>query len=231
MAPKLSLDKLPAPLTFYVRINALSESHLRQVARLKGVYGPDLLRDLSLWKWNYPPADDSAVWASILLNALRPEEWAVACLHPDMVKDNIVRGCKTFASYVVQRGKILPQWVIAAFWWESIAAQGGMSAEDLGLLIEGWKDRFQNAVSWWMERGTNPPNALPRERDEALLWWCFYSDLWHSGALDEQTNAISSLLKLSGTRLMQGGRKSRGRLPSAVQAGIAKYVSREPDEN
>jgi hypothetical protein len=57
----------------------------------------------------------------------------------------------------VQRGKILPQWVIAAFWWESIAAQGEMSAEDLALLIEGWKDRFQNAVFWWMERGVNPP--------------------------------------------------------------------------
>jgi hypothetical protein len=104
MAPKLSLQRLPAPLAFYVRINALSESHLRQVAQLKGVYGPDLLRDLSQWKWNYPPAGDSAVWASILLNALRPEEWAVACLHPNMVKDSVVHGCETFASYVVQRG-------------------------------------------------------------------------------------------------------------------------------
>jgi len=76
-----------------------------------------------------------------------------------------------------------------------------------------------------------PPNALPRERDEALLWWCFYSDLWHSGALDEQTNTISPMLKLSSTRLVPGGYKSHGRLPSAVQAGIAKYVSREPDKN
>jgi hypothetical protein len=79
MAPKLSLHRLPAPLTFYVRINALSESHLRQVAKLKRVYGPDLLRDLSR---------------------------------------------------------------------ESVAAQGEMSVEDLSFLIEGWKDRFQNAVSW-----------------------------------------------------------------------------------
>ncbi len=93
MAPKLSLHMLPTPLTFYVRINALSESHLRQVAKLKRVYGPDLLRDLSR---------------------------------------------------------------------ESVAAQGEMSVEDLSFLIEGWKDRFQNAVSWWMERGTNRPNALPR---------------------------------------------------------------------
>ena len=231
MAPKPSLHRLPAPLTFYVRINALSESHLRQVAKLKGVYGPDLLRDLSQWKWDYPPAGDNAVWASILLNALRPEEWAIACLRPDMVKDSVVHGCEIFASYVVQRSRILPQWVIAAFWWESIAAQGEMSAEDLALLIEGWKDRFQNAVSWWMERGTNPPNALPRERDEALLWRCFYSDLWHSGALDEQTNTISPMLKLSGTRVVLGRNESRGRLPSAVQAGIAKYVLREPDEN
>ncbi|MGA3198319.1 MAG: hypothetical protein ABSD89_02830 [Halobacteriota archaeon] len=231
MAHRLSLHRLPAPLTFYVQINALSESHLRQVAKLKDVYGPDLLRDLSQWKWTYPPAGDSAVWASILLNALRPEEWAVACLRPNMVKDSVVRGCKTFASYVVRRGKTLPQWVIAAFWWESMAAQGEMSEEDLALLIEGWKDRFQNAVSWWMERGANPPNALPRERDDALLWRCFYSDLWHSGALDEQTNTISPMLKLSGMRLVPRGHKSRGRLPSAVQAGIAKYVSREPDEN
>jgi hypothetical protein len=229
MAPKLSLQRLPAPLTFYVRINALSESHLRQVAKLKGVYGPDLLRDLSQWKWNYPPIGDSAVWASILLNALRPEEWAVACLRPDMAKDCVVHGCKTFTSYVVQRGKILPQWVIAAFWWESIAAQGEMSVEDLSFLIKGWKDRFHNAVSWWKERGTNLPNTLPRDRDEALLWRCFYSDLWHSGALDEQTNTISPMLKMSGTRVVPGGHTSRGRLPSAVQAGIAKYILRGPD--
>jgi hypothetical protein len=111
-----------------------------------------------------------------------------------------------------------------------MAAQGEMSAEDLALLIEGWKDRFQNAVSSWIERGTHH-NALPRERDEALLWRCFYSDLWHSGALDEQTNSISPLLKLSGMRLVPGGHTGRGRLPSAVQAGIAKYVSREPDQN
>jgi len=231
MAPKLSLRRLPAPLTFYVRINTLSESHLRQVAKLEGVYGPDLLRDLSQWKWNLPPSGDSAVWASILLNALRPEEWAIACLRPNMVRNTVVRGCKTFASYVAQHRKILPQWVIAAFWWESMAAQGDILAEDLALLIEGWKDRFQNAISWWVERGTNPPNGLPRERDDALLWRCFYSDLWHSGALDEQTNTISPMLKLSGARLVPGGRKSRGRLPSAVQAGIAKYVSRDPDQN
>ena len=58
MAHRLGLHRLPAPLTFYVRINALSESHLSQVAKLKDVYGPDLLRDLSQWKWNYPPAGD-----------------------------------------------------------------------------------------------------------------------------------------------------------------------------
>lgn len=155
MAHKLSLHRLPAPLTFYVRINALSESHLRQVAKLKRVYGPDLLRDLSR---------------------------------------------------------------------ESVTAQGEMSVEDLSFLIEGWKDRFQNAVSWWVERGTNPPNALPRDRDEALLWRCFYSDLRHSGALDEQTNTISPMLKMSGARVVLGGHTSRGRLPSAVQAGIAKYI-------
>jgi len=231
MAPKLSLRRLPAPLTFYVRINALSESHLRQVAKLEDVYGPDLLRDLSQWKWNLPPSADRTVWASILLNSLRPEEWAIACLRPNMVKDSIVHGCETFTSYVVQHRKILPQWVIAAFWWESMATQGAMSDEDLALLIEGWKDRFQNAVSWWIERGTTPANALPRERDDALLWWCFYSDLWHSGALDEKTNTISPMLKLSGTRPVQGRHKSQGRLPSAMQAGMAKYVSRGLDED
>jgi hypothetical protein len=98
MAPKLSLRTLPAPLTFYVRINVLFESHLRQVAKLEGVYGSDPLRDLSQWKWNLPPSGDSIVWASILLNALRPEEWAIACLRPNMVKNTVVRGCKTFAS-------------------------------------------------------------------------------------------------------------------------------------
>ncbi|MGD0716809.1 MAG: hypothetical protein ABR979_01920 [Halobacteriota archaeon] len=57
-----------------------SPSRLRQVATLQGIYGPDLLRDLSEWKWNYPPAGDSAVWASILLNALRHIVQAIARL-------------------------------------------------------------------------------------------------------------------------------------------------------
>jgi hypothetical protein len=145
-----------------------------------------------------------------------------------MVKDYVVRGCETFASYVMQHGLVVPQWVVAAFWWESIAAQGEISADDLAPLIEGWKDRFHDAVSWWAERGTTPANALPRERDDALLWRRFYSDLWHSGALDETTNTISPMLKLSGTRLMQGGHKSQGGLPSATKLGWLNMFQESP---
>ena len=199
MPVKLSLQRLPAPLTFYVRIGALSESHLRRVAKLRDVYGPDLLRDLSTWKWTYPPAGDSGVWAAILLNTIRPEARAVACVHPAMVKDCVVRGCETFASYVLQHRKIIRQWVTAAFWWESIAAQGGISAVDLALFIEDWKDRFQDAVSWWSERSTNP-TTLSFKRGDTLLRWRFYRDLWHSGVLDERTNKISPMLKLSRVR-------------------------------
>ncbi|MGD0327728.1 MAG: hypothetical protein ABSB21_03765 [Halobacteriota archaeon] len=147
-----------------------------------------------------------------------------------MVKDSVVHGCKTLASYVVQRGKILPQWVIAAFWWESIAAQGEMSGKTsrsssrvgkivskCGIVVDG--------------AGYEPPQcASARARRSASLV-VLYSDLWHSGALEEQTNTISRMLNLSSTRLVPGGHKGHGRLPSAVQAGIAKYVSREPDEN
>ena len=125
MPTKLSLRRLPAPLTFYVQIEVLSESHLRQVTKLRDVYGPDLLRDLSPWKWNCPPTGDNVVWAAILLNTIRPEERAFACVHPAMVKDCVVRGCETFASYVLQHRKIVLQWVIAVFWWENKAAQGG----------------------------------------------------------------------------------------------------------
>jgi hypothetical protein len=114
-----------------------------------------------------------------------------------MVKDCVVRGCETFASYVLQHRKIVPQWVIAAFWWESMASQGEISAGDLALFIECWKDRFQDALSWWREEGANPPNALPHKRDDTLLWWRFYRDLWHSGVLDERINHISLMLKLS----------------------------------
>jgi hypothetical protein len=117
-----------------------------------------------------------------------------------MVQDCVVRGCESFASYVLQHSKIIPQWVIAAFWWESMAAQGGISPVDLGLSIDGWKDRFHDAVSWWRKEGANPPTALPHERDDTHLWWRFYRDLWRSGVLDERTNAVSPMLKLSRTR-------------------------------
>jgi hypothetical protein len=117
-----------------------------------------------------------------------------------MVKDCVVRGCETFASYVLQHSKIIPQWTIAAFWWESMAAQGGISPGDLALFIDGWKDRFQDAVSWWREGGATPPTAQSLKQDDTLLWWRFYRDLCHSGALDKQTNAISPMLKLSRVR-------------------------------
>jgi len=192
---KRRVRTLPAPLTFYVRIKLLSESHLRRVAKLKDVFGPGLLRDLSLWKWSYPPADDTVVWAAIMLNTIRPEERAVACVHPVMMKDYVVRGCETFASYVMQHGLIVPQWVVAAFWWESIAAQGEISADDLALLIEGWKDRFHDAVSWWAERGTKPSGGLPNAQNDSFLRWRVYRDLWHSGSLEEQIQAIRPMLK------------------------------------
>jgi hypothetical protein len=119
--------------------------------------------------------------------------------------------------HVVQRGKILPQWVIAAFWWESIAAQGAMS---------GKTSRSSSRVGKIVSKcGIVVDGA----RSASLM--VLYSDLWHSGALEEQTNTISRMLNLSSTRLVPGGHKGHGRRPSAVQAGIAKYVSREPDEN
>jgi hypothetical protein len=122
-----------------------------------------------------------------------------------MVKDCVVRGCETFASYVLQHRTIIPQWTIAAFWWESMAAQGGISAGDLALFIEGWKDRFQRAVSWWREGGANPPNVLPHKRDDTLVWWRFYRDLWHSGVLDERTNQISPYAQAVVSTLVPGG--------------------------
>lgn len=133
--------------------------------------------------------------------------------------------------YVVQRGKILPQWVIAAFWWESIAAQGEMSGKTSRSSSRVGKIVSKCGIVVDGARYEPPPQcASARARRSASLV-VLYSDLWHSGALEEQTNTISRMLNLSSTRLVPGGHKGHGRLPSAVQAGIAKYVSREPDEN
>ena len=79
IAHKLRLLELPGPIKSYLERGLLSEGHIRQVMRLRKVYGADLMRDCGYREdANFHETLSLAAWrllGSALLDDIRPSAW------------------------------------------------------------------------------------------------------------------------------------------------------------
>lgn len=178
VAQKLRLLKVPEPITLYLQERALTENHIRQILKLREVYGPDLPRGISdnITLNLDTPERDIEISAGLLLVACRPDE-RVFYLKPTPL---MIEACYQFVDYVLKHKSKVKQWVVAAFWWASVAVKLELTVADLALAIDRWSDRYEQLCVIWTFYKKDPV-ALGEKDDK--LYWAIYGDLRHSASL------------------------------------------------
>jgi ParB/RepB/Spo0J family partition protein len=230
---KLTLLTLPEGLSYYAEVNALSEAHIRQILRFKGVYGAELTHDFS-------GLPDTMTDAGMFINALRPFENAFeyapfAAMSPT-IKPIVTDACARFHEYVLRHNTV-PQWAITAFWFASRIVQWHCSVVNVSREIDALQ-RLYEAELWQYELYEGGKERYS-ERDE-LIYWSIYGDMRHSGSIDERTDKLKpeTRIKTDNSNLMlnvlrdgikAGGVGADGEprmtipLPFGIEEALRKY--------
>ncbi len=186
IAHKLRLLKMPDFLTFYLQEGSLTENHIRQVAKLKDIYPPGLMRTFSPGFSSdlLNGEEDEEEAASYFFTQLRPE----GRLFMKKAGPAQVEACRLFADYVSKHNAKIPQWEVAAFWWASMAVLIPLSVANLTTAINNWQERYFDAVVVWQTKYDREPGKttpmVPKDNAEAEEYWGFWEDLKHSGSLN-----------------------------------------------
>jgi ParB/RepB/Spo0J family partition protein len=171
IAQKVRLLTLPEPLTLFLDRGALSEGHLRQLLRLKALFGPDLEHDFGhtiTANFHETLPEDGAwlVMGPILLDTLKPYavppfrfQWLTADLadvgpiyvrRPDDFKRCLETAaavlpvaCRALYGYLYAGEGKRPQWEMTACWWAALATVFGLSVAEL----HEWIDAFEHYVN------------------------------------------------------------------------------------
>jgi len=194
VAHKLRLLSLPEFLTVYLRNGLLTENHLRQIQRLKGIYPPGLKQSHVT-----APAPEAVggiikdtTDATYMLIRLQPED----CSPPFKAGPEQMESCRLFWDYVSKHNADVEQWLLAALWYAALASND-MSVSDLSTAIDRFQERYHDAIHQWYDGLCwGPPKAGDRlkEKLEEILgywtddkkreYWGFRADLRHGGSLN-----------------------------------------------
>lgn len=204
VAQKLRLLDLPAPLTLLVDRGALSEGHVRQLLRIRGLYTPRHVIgavgdeiDYGSWAsiWDDTASTEArANLTFILLRSCRPEDWPPA--YPFNPSQPLVAdAAEAFCREVDEQGHAYPQWAQVAFYFAALTVQLKVSVANLDRLIDGWIARVKAALIYCRDihggvTYKNAPESVSRDtpgspykRMRELLWWDHMADLRHAGLL------------------------------------------------
>ena len=180
IAQKLRLLRLPECLQYFLQTSQLTEGHLRQVYRVKQIYGDGLMCKTMAGPLSSVPCDPYAV--AQFLGAMRPEDqpqWlffnCIDCM--DSVRTAVAVFCDE-----LNKEHRLPQWVVAALWWSASAAVLEISVVDLSSQISAWKRRFLSGALWLDLTGKRKPSG----RIEEIMLRGYRSDIRHSSLTDFQ---------------------------------------------
>lgn len=180
VAQKLRLLRLPECLQHFLLTSQLTEGHLRQVCRIKEIYGDELMCKCVVGPQKSVPYSPYAVAG--FLCALSPEDqpqWLFFnCIdYMDSVREAVALFCDELGEK-----ERLPQWVVAALWWSASAAVLEISVADLSSQISAWKRRFLSAALWLDFTGKKEPSGRLGE----IMLWGYSSDIRHSSLTDFQ---------------------------------------------
>ena len=185
---KLRLLAMPEHIQFFVQQGLLTENHVRQLAKLKGIYGESLMVPLDNRcdkEW-FIKADKEfdGYWTAILLSFMRPEEHT---LMMDLkTHEPIFSACQVFLESVSKHNFIIPQWELASFWWACMAVHYEMPVSTLNMVIDNYKERYESGLLW--QAGISEESRLKEPaKDDSLwkksLWAGFYGDMSRSNSL------------------------------------------------
>lgn len=197
IAHKIKLLRLPAALTHYLQQGILTENHIRQVEKLKGIYGADLLSQRYDESFCSDTIATPEAAFSFLLGA-RPEDDISLVILSMEPKPVIVEACRLFADYVSKHNGQVKQWEVAAFWWASMAVVMKMSVVQLSEFIELWQERYEAAFYYFNsfpecpEKGAKLVGSEDEEEGTEItadeLWWGYWADLKHSASLGRRND-------------------------------------------
>jgi len=208
---KLSLLELNEGLSYYMETDTLKEAHIRQLMKLKGIYGAGLTRNLCEWRGDCKNPDaftesikewgllhlvgvheyeegetPSETWHDI--NKLRPLE-KLGYFSPEPTRTLIKDAYTRFRHYVSRHKYVVPQWEIAGFWFASVVVNCAYSVGQLATMINAFKARYESYLWWWGSYGGF--EKTPHDnRKKAAMFWAYYGDLRHSGSIDEKTGLL-----------------------------------------
>lgn len=132
--------QLPGFLTYYLETEAVTEDHVRRAAKLRNIYGPELLSKPFTEEIRIKGAAfvDSPETALEVLSEACPKEVSFYIYGMPRPSAVVMEGGRVFADHVSRHKGYLPQWIVAAFWWLSNAVDGSFSVDDLSVAIERW---------------------------------------------------------------------------------------------
>lgn len=205
---KLRLRNAPEPLQAFIALGALDEGHLRQLLRLEHLYPEGLESSCDLRVLADMARQGDAEELLSAYNLLRPEDNPPLPLwrRPGKALAECSQAPALWASFralgeYVTRHNRLPQWVLAAWWYGSAAVLWKLPVHRLKTSLDYWQERYLSALEW-LGFYPNPPESVAKAsqklKDDISVWWCFKSDLRHSGSdalgADGKAFAYSSYL-------------------------------------
>lgn len=198
---KINLLKLPFPLQFFLQHDLLSENHIRQVKKLKNIYGeklnvknyddpddyPDefmesigenVLPVQEMVKEDWEELSEKEQLLFRILQKYQPEDsatWPMKDI-PDEKNLNLLKAIDKYQQYVSKHTPYNRQWVQAAFWWCSQSYLLNMSVKNLSTGIENWKERFYSAATFVATRKEDIPldgygRYWPASEPEKCIYW------------------------------------------------------------
>lgn len=216
VSQKLRLLDLPAPLTMLLDRRALSEGHVRQLLRIRGLYTDahtigagageqqdDQRRDRAgtsrMPDW---PALDRVAAAEVLLQVGRPEDWPSLYPHfpwgldADDAKD-VLAADAAIALHIEMSavGSTYPAWPVAATYFAGLAVWAELSVADLHDVIDRWVERLHAAVIAVNAVYAKPEPPEHSDRIAWLHWWGHRSDLRHGWLLNDHKHLVDDALR------------------------------------
>ena len=212
VAQKLRLLDLPTPLTMLLDRGALSEGHVRQLLRIRGLYteahvvggqrDPDPQRLDPAQEW---PVEDRVAAAKVLLKVGRPEDWPAA--FPSFpwglnANDGDVLAAEAGIALheeLAAAGPSYPRWAATATYFAALTVWAGLPVTGLHTVLNAWIERLHAAVIAvdTIHSQADPPD--PADRLPWLHWWGHRSDLRHAGLLDDHDHLREDAVRILNT--------------------------------